>query len=199
MLKTLFGQYNIEIVDDNYTVGSVDNRSSYDVIYIHPEDDAYCPTSSCGIAVNADGLRKAAIILANGGATRVGPNSALIDGENLVLICCNKVFCLHLPDLVLNWVIKADVATCFGIYQYELSYIIHGETAITRLGQFGNIVWQVGARDIFVNIEHSGLEFEMNDEYIQLMDWQGHRYKLYYDGAIVDNGIGSLIEKKNNT
>lgn len=197
MFNALFGEYNIEIVNENnYIIGSADNRFHYEAIYCHYEDDAYSPTSSYGITVHSDGIRKTAIVMAAGGATRVGSNLALIDGQNLVLTCCNKVFCLQLPDLKLNWVIKADMATCFAIYQYKESYIIHGETEITRLDQSGAITWKVGARDIFVNNEHVCAEFEMHDEYIKLMDWQGYRYKLYYDGTIVDNGIGSFIESK---
>jgi len=197
MFKASFGEYNIEIVNEHgYTVGSEDNRAHYDIIHSHSEDDVYTPTSSYGITVHSDGFCKTAIVMASGGATGVGPNSALVDGENLVLTCCNKVFCLHLPDLVLNWVIKADMATCFSIYQYKGSYIIHGETSITRLRQSGEIIWEVGARDIFVNIEHVGPVFEMHDKFIELMDWQGYRYKLHYDGTIVDNGISSFIEKK---
>jgi hypothetical protein len=29
--------------------------------------------------------------------------------------------------------------------------------------------------------------FKMLDNYVELMDWQGHGYKLSYDGVIVDH------------
>ena len=83
-----------------------------------------------------------------------------------------------------------DLATCFSIHQYRDSYIIHGEIEITRLDQWGSIIWQVSARDIFVNIEDDEPTFKMLEEYIKLMDWQGYRYKLSYDGIIVDDVAG---------
>jgi len=30
----------------------------------------------------------------------------------------------------------------------------------------------------------------MLENYIELMDWQGYRYKLSYDGIIVDDVVG---------
>ena len=84
------------------------------------------------------------------------------------------------------------MATCFSIYQYKNDFIIHGELDITRIDRLGKIIWQVSVRDIFVNIEHVGPTFEMHDEYIELMDWGGFRYKLFYDGTIIDDGMAPV-------
>jgi len=201
MYHAFFTKYKIEIIDEeNYTVGSADNKFQYDFIYQHPEDSEYVPTSTYGIRVYKvykDDIFKSAVIMATGGATRVAQDSVIIDGQNLLLTCCNKVFCFQLPDLNLNWMIIADMATCFSIFQYKDSYLIHGELEITRLGQSGRIIWQVGARDIFVNMDHYGSTFNMHDEYIELMDWQGYRYKLFYDGVIVDDGMAPLSNNIN--
>ncbi len=194
MYHASFGKYEIEIIDEkDYTVGSADNKFHYDLTYLHPEDSVYDPTSTYGIKVYRDGIFKSAVIMATGGATRVAQDSAIINGQNLLLTCCNKVFCFHLPDLSLEWVIVADMATCFSIYQYQDSYLIHGELEITRMDQSGRIIWQIGARDIFVNMAHYGPTFKMHDEYVELMDWQGYRYKLFYDGGIIDDGMAPLL------
>jgi hypothetical protein len=58
-------------------------------------------------------------------------------------------------------------------------YLIHCELEIARLDQSGRIIWQVSARDIFVNTDRYGPTFKMYDEYIELMDWQGYRHKLF--------------------
>jgi hypothetical protein len=190
MFQASFGSYKIEIIDEKgYAVGSTDNKFHYDLEYQHPEDIDDVPISTCGIRVYKNRIYKTAVVMARGGGTRVEQDSGLIDGQNLLLTCCNKVFCFQLPDLRLNWVIIADMATCFSIYQYHDSYIVHGETEITRLDQSGKIIWQIGARDIFVNTDHYGPTFKMHDEHIELMDWQGYRYKLFYNGVIVDDGM----------
>jgi len=190
MYHTSFDKYKIEIINEiGYTVGSADNRCQYDFVYQHPEDVDNAPITAYGIRVYKGDLITTAIIMASGGGTRVGPNSFVIDGQSLLLTCCNKVFNLQFPSLQLNWIAVADMATCFSIYQYEDTYIVHGEVEISRLDRSGKIIWQVGARDIFVNIDHFGNTFEMHDEYIKLMDWEGYRYKLFYDGTIVDDGV----------
>ena len=104
------------------------------------------------------------------------------------------MFNLRLPSLELNWVIEADAATCFGIYLYKDSYIVHGELGISRITREGKIQWENSARDIFVNIEHYGNTFQMHDGYIELMDWGGFRYKLSYDGHITDDGMAPRLK-----
>lgn len=193
MYKASCDNFEIEIIDEqDYTVNSVDNRFQYDIVHRHSEDDMYAPISIYGIKIYKDGLYKTAIVMASGGATEISPDSAIIDGQCLLLVCCDKVFNLQLPDLTLNWIVVADPATCFAIYQYKDSYIIHGELEITRLDRSGKIIWQVGGRDTFVNIDHIGSTFKMHNEYIELMDWQGFLYKLFYNGAIIDNGMAPV-------
>jgi len=188
MYHASFGKFGIEIIEENdYTIGSADNKFVYELVFQHPEDIGYAPTSVYGIRVYKDGIFKSAVVMATGGATRVAQDSVIIDGQNLLLTCCNKVFCLQLPNLDLKWMVVPDLATCFSIYRYKDSYIIHGEIEITRLDQSGRIIWQVSARDIFVNIQDNEPTFKMLENYIELMDWQGHRYKLSYDGVIVDD------------
>jgi hypothetical protein len=195
MYHASFGKYKIEIIDEeDYTPGSADNKFQYDLVWQHPEDSGYTPTSTYGIRVYRNGIFKTAVIMATGWATRVARDSVIIDEQILLLTCCNKVFCFQLPHLNLDWVVVADMATCIGIYRYKDSYLIHGELEITRLDQSGRIIWQVGARDIFVNTDHCGPTFKMHDEYIELMDWQGYRYKLFYDGVIIDDGMAPLFK-----
>ena len=185
MFSTSYKEYQIEIInDETYTEGSADNTNHYDLVYKDPADDVYIPSSKHGVKVYRDGIYKSAILLAAGGGTGVYADSAIIDNDNLITRCCNKVFSLTLPDLQLNWITEGDWATCFSIHLYKESYIIHGEMFITRLARDGTIMWQAGARDIFVNINHQGDTFQMRDEYIELMDFQGYRYKLTYDGKI---------------
>jgi hypothetical protein len=190
MYYDTFKEYKIEIInEEDYTADSADNRFEYGLTYQHPEDETYRHTSKHGIKVYKDGLYKSAILLATGGCTGVNSYSALTDDENLLICCSNKVFSLRLPDLELNWITQADMATCFGIFQYKDSYIIHGEVCISRISRDGKIEWTQGARDIFVSIDNAGDTFKMHDDHIELMDWGRFRYKLFYDGSIIDDGV----------
>lgn len=62
------------------------------------------------------------------------------------------------------------------------------------LSRDGKIEWEQSARDIFVNIDNVGNTFTMHDEYIELMDWRGFRYKLFYDGSIIDDGMAPRLD-----
>lgn len=190
MYKATYGDFELEIItEQDY------NRLQYNLVHCHPEDDGYTPTSIYGIKIYKGGFYKTTMVMATGWTTSIGSNSVIIDEESLILICSNKVFNLQLPDLQLNWVVVSDLSTCFGIYQYQDSYIVHGEVEITRIDRSGRIIWQVSARDIFVNVEDMGVAFQMLPEYIELMDWLGYRYKLFYDGTIVDDGMAPLATK----
>ena len=190
MYKASYGDFEIEIITEQDH-----NRLQCNLTHCHPDDDGYTQTSIYGIKIYKGVLHKTAMVMATGWTASMGSNSVIIDGESLILTCSNKVFSLQLPDLQLNWVIVADWSTCFGIYQYQDNYIVRGEVEITRIDRSGRIIWQVSARDIFVNIEHTGTEFQMRPEYIELMDWLGYRYKLFYNGTIVDNGMAPLAAK----
>ena len=115
----------------------------------------------------------------------INPAKACKSGRRFV-ICSGSTTFIQLA--VNQWVLI--FALHCKLYKYKDSYIIHGEIEITRLDQSGRIIWQVSARDIFVNIENNEPTFKMLENYIELMDWQGYRYKLSYDGIIVDDVVG---------
>lgn len=189
MYNGTLGEYSVEIVDEaTYTFGSADNIFQYDLAYRHPEDTSHL--SACGIKVYKDDLFRSAVVMATRLGIGVGPESAVIDCQNLLVICGNKVFNLSLPDLQLNWIADVDMAVCFAIYQYKDSYIVHGELDIMRLDRAGRIVWRVGARDIFVSSGHLRDTFKMHDEYIALTDWKGYRYKLF---TLLSSSVSSLF------
>ena len=57
MYRASFGKYEIEIMEEvDYTIGSADNKFVYELVYQHPEDIEYRPTSIYGIRVYKDGI-----------------------------------------------------------------------------------------------------------------------------------------------
>ena len=176
----------IEVFDDSAFNQTPDSPTSYDKVIQADKDKPYSPTSQHAIKIYRDNnLISSAIILATGGGTGVHSDTALIDDDNLVIRCCNKLFSLTLPRLDTNWMTEPDWATCFSIHKYQDSYISHGETSIARIDKTGKPLWSFGGADIFVSL-YEGNPFEMHDTYIALTDFNGSEYKIDYDGKSLD-------------
>lgn len=91
------------------------------------------------------------------------------------------MFHLSIPKLTLQWIVKADDATCFQIFKYNEDFIIHGELNITRILSVGEILWQNSGGDIFTT-EKREQNFELNNETIKVKDWDNKIYKFDMDG-----------------
>ena len=142
------GQYQIDFFrDETFEEGSDGNTNRYDIEHFGKSE--YVFPTMVGIKIFKDDiLLKSAIIGSIGGGTGIHKTSIVCE-HNRVLICCaDSVFCLSVPSLELLWRTKADTATCFEIYKYQDSYIIHGELEISRLDEDGRIIWQQGGADI---------------------------------------------------
>lgn len=160
--------------------------SGFDQALIHEKDQPYTPVSQIAITVYKNNQKISSVLLsAAGGATRVSTDSVLIDENQLITRCCNKMFCLQLPDLQLKWITESDGATCFSIRQYKDSYISHGEMSIARISRAGEILWSFGGRDIFVSLDGYSC-FEMQEDQINLRDYNGNYYTINYNGNSID-------------
>jgi len=186
----------IEIFDDSAFNQTADSPTRYDKVLQADKDKQYSPTSQHAIKVyQGNNLVSSGIILATGGGTSVHKDTALIDNDNLIIRCCNKLFNLTLPDLVTNWMTEPDWATCFSIHKYQDTYISHGETSIARIDKAGKILWSYGGADIFVCLEE-GEPFEMHDTYITLTDFNGSTYKIDYDGKTIEHNESDYYSKE---
>jgi len=112
-----------------------------------------------------------------------------VDNEQLVICCCDTVFCLTLPDLHLKWKTRADDATCFQIFKQQDDYIVHGELQITKLDKNGKIKWQFGGADIFVCIDGEEA-FKLESDGILLRDFAKTEYKIDFDGKLLWDTYG---------
>ena len=84
----------------------------------------------------------------------------------------------------INWFKRLDPATCFGIYQFDNDFLIHGELQISRIDINGNEKWTFRARDIFVTSDGDN-SFAIQADKILLIDWEGYRYTLDKNGVEV--------------
>lgn len=118
MKKFAFETYTIEIFnDDDYNSGSADNVNRYAKEY-HSDIGYYRPSSRHGIRIyNDETETNSCILLGYGGGTAIHENSALLDGDRLVVCCGDAVFCLALPELNLLWTTRADDVTAFQIFR----------------------------------------------------------------------------------
>jgi hypothetical protein len=175
------GQYQVDVYrDETFRQGSADNLHLYDLEFF--EESEYVFTTMVGIKVFEDqNLLKSAIIGAVGGGTGIHKTSVIYEDPRVVICCSDSIFCLSIPDLILLWQTHADQATCFEIYKYQNSYIVHGELEISRLDKDGKIVWQQGGADIFTTID-GGQGFELTDKFIIATDFENRIYKFDYDG-----------------
>jgi outer membrane protein assembly factor BamB len=141
-------------------------------------------SSKHGIFVrNDDKILYSAIILANGGGTSIHEQSYYIGNDTIIICCGDTLFSLTLLELKLNWKIKIDDVTAFAIYKMNNDYIIHGGLAISRVNNDGKIIWQQYGSDIFVTAEDVPFYFDIIDNYIYTISWDGRKYKFNYDNG----------------
>ena len=91
------------------------------------------------------------------------------------------MFRFSLAGLQLLWKTKADLATYFAVFPYRQDYIVHGELEISRLDQWGNIIWQNGGADIFAT-PHGDSSLVLLQDMIIATDWEFSKYAFDYDG-----------------
>jgi len=179
------GDYKIDIFkDQNFNAASTENVNHYDFVYI--DQSEYHPSTIIGIKLSYDEkYLTSAVIGATGGGTGIGGNSIIIENNRLLVCCSNSIFCLSIPDLALLWRRQADDATCFEIFKYQDSYIVHGELNISRLNKNGDVLWQQIGADIFTTLENNG-GFDLTKNYILATDWENRKYKFDYNGNIIE-------------
>ena len=140
------------------------------------------PSSKHGIRITENGIEKcSAILMESGGATGIFEKSFLIKNDRIYICCSDQVYSLNITDLSVNWRNSYDWATCFGIYEFQNDFLIHGETLISRIDDKGNKIWSFGAKDVFVNPEGKE-EFKIYGNRIELTDFEGNKYVLNADG-----------------
>lgn len=182
-----YKDFTIEVIDEpTYKYGSADNNHHYSKVYFGRDAELY-PASKHGVKVyRGEKVIDSCIIIGSGGVTGIHQNSSLVDNDQLVICCCDTVFCLALPDLALKWKTQADQATCFQIFKLQNGYVVHGELLITKLDRDGNKKWEFGGADIFLSTSNEEV-FKMESDGILLTDFSGKIYKIGFDGRLLSD------------
>ena len=185
MNKHHYNDLTIEVLDEpTYKFGSTDNNFNYSKHYFGNGATEY-PTSKHGIKLYQDGqIIDNCIIIGSGGATVIHQNSSLLDKDQLLICCCDTVFCITLPNLKIEWKTQADQATCFQIFKQQDAYIVHGELQVAKLDKDGKIKWEFGGADIFVSLDNEE-EFKIVNDGILLTDFAKTKYKIDFNGNLM--------------
>lgn len=175
MVTFEFGQFAIEVLNvPDYSPGSADNPRRYEREH-RLDDGAHTPSSRHAARVlsdDGDSEVASCILVASGGATGIHDHSALVNGDSLILAVGPFMVSLKLPTLDLNWKIRTDTATCFGVHHSKKHqcYISHGELNVARVSYAGAIEWSQGGADIFTN------GFVFMDDDVEAIDFNDDVY-----------------------
>jgi hypothetical protein len=187
--------FDIEIFDGSAFNPNRDSSTSYNKIYWQEEDQLYSPSSKHAVEVYKEGQKiESAILLGIHGTTSVTNDCYVLSDDSLTIRCSHKIYSFSIPSLQLHWMTQADWATCFSIHRYKDSFITHGELSICRFDFNGNKLWSFGGRDIFISL-YGPSAFTMCDDFIELTDFNGSRYKIDYDGNEIEHNESDYYKR----
>lgn len=124
-------------------------------------------------------------IVINSGITSISKKQFIELGDKLYIIVGSSVFLVTIPNLELLKTVSPDPSTVFGLYLRKNLIFIHGEQNFSCFDLQLNKKWSFEGRDIFVTTKKSNLISFLPD-YIHLEDFSGQKYKLDYDGNLVN-------------
>ena len=153
-----FKDFVIRVFNDaDHNLSSTDNINTYFKRYFGISGESH-PVSMRGIKVYRDeDVVNSCILVASGGVTGVTSLSSCLEDDQLLVCCCDTVFCLTPDTLNLLWQVQGDPVTCFGIYKIHQDYLIHGELEVTRIDKSGSIKWRFSGSDIFVTTNENSI------------------------------------------
>lgn len=185
MLQLPYGHLQIRIDNDlSFSFDSADNPRAYDHAH-RLDDEPNTPTSlhTVNVIQDDDSVLASCILGASRGASGVHEHSAVVHADSLLIAVGPFVASLQLPSLMLNWKVKTDWATCFGVYHSPENrcYISHGEIDVAAVSYDGAIMWSSSGADIFTN------GFAVSQNQVTAIDWNEDKY-------VWDIATGKLIE-----
>lgn len=186
MIEIAHQQYKVFIYTDHqYTVESADNLRRYNRVYVDDSRDRYSNVSNVAILVKHGQDEVASAILCDTGIFTGLSESSFIIEERVLYICVgNKLYYLNIPDLTLKWTGQVDYVTNFSVQKLEDDLLVHGELEITRITKLGEIKWQFGGQDIWVNTNGFPVITLLYDR-IKLVDFQSNFYAIGFDGNTI--------------
>jgi hypothetical protein len=178
----LLGRWELRLFNDEmFETNSNDDIHSYEHVY-GAENSRYRGTTRHGVNTCEDGVPiSSALLLGTEGVTGVHERSLHVENCTAYICVSSAVFALSIPRLALEWELKVDDATNFGVYALDEDLIIHGELSISRISRAGQLTWQEYGSDIFVTAEGKD-DFYIREGLIHAKSWDGRKYVFDLDG-----------------
>ena len=190
MIQETYNNYTIQLIKENLDM-PLDRLSFEYESYLFPNTK---PTGNYiqkhGIKIFEDGrLYKSTLLIHDeGGATTIHKTCYLIFEDQLIICIGNYIMSFSIPDLNLQWSVKADTASCFQLFKRKDFFIVHGELSISKISYSGELIWEFTGRDIFVLYgEEKESEVILFEDHIQLIDFEKNLYKIDYDGKLLED------------
>ena len=175
-------KWEIEIDEINYNPESADNSVRPDA-YIELCDD-YSKSLCLGIADVARTVEKKIVMVVSFFTPH--EDYAFIEDSSLFLFLNDTVCEFDLQTVeVKNKKIIDLTGTLFSVHRYQQDFIMYCEMDIIRMTKNLDVVWDFGARDIFVRYQGEEPAFEMMPDRIQLYDFSDNYYEIDYDGKAI--------------
>ncbi len=175
-------KWEVYISGVNYNPDSVDNTVRADT-YVKICDD-YSKTILLNITDISHTIEKNIVLKVSFFTPQ--NDFAFIEGDSLFLFLNDTVCELHIPTgKMINKKRMDRPGTLFSVYRYHQDFIMYCEMDIIRITRSLEVVWDFGARDIFVRYHGEEPAFEMLPDRIRLYDFSDNYYEIDYDGKVI--------------
>ena len=121
--------------------------------------------------------------------------SIKLNENNLIMSLGFTILSLNLNEIEIDWILRPDIAELFEFYDLENDILLRGEHRIFRIDKNGNIKWEYGGRDIWVNLEGKS-EVNIEENKIRLFDFESNEYLLNFEGELLEDKPRIIKTKK---
>lgn len=177
-----YTNYEIELLEDE--LSQVDLAKSSNKFNFEYGDKKNI-TVKLAVFLKKEGvIIRSAVLYGNKGITCIHEKSAIVFDDMLILCVSSNVFSLYLPSLELRWVKEFDKTACLQLFKTSESYLIHGESAITRITFTGKVIWSYSDKTIFRPKQRKN-SLKLTARGIEIKDGSSGKHLLGYDGRLL--------------
>jgi len=172
-----YKEYEIELIDDNNHPVKSNDKYKYEYFDGKIIKNRIFPMNKRGIFIRSTNNKSkisSAVLCENGGRTTIAESVFQIEDEKIWVCVGDKVYCLKIPTLQIEWHAYFNNGVNFSVHQFQEDLLIHGELGLIRISTDGTLKWRYEGSGIFIsrkdNIKIEGNTIELidgnNDKYI---------------------------------
>lgn len=124
-----------------------------------------------------------AILCENGGKAELTQDSFKLEEDRLWICVGDKMYCLNIPSLQVNWFHNVDFGTIHSINFFGEDLILHGNMGLVRIGKDGEIIWKFSeGNGVFIPGEG---RLKLFEKHIELIDGNDKKYRINEFGEAI--------------